>query len=621
VLGVLLRSAPGSAAPKPTEHAPSPSSAPRPPRTSETVFARELEQGLAQHRAGQFVEARDSFLRALAALPDESGRANLEFNIAACDYELGHFDEAQRRFERAATLDVATRAEALLQAGWAALGAGDERAVERHLGATSGEAGIEQKRNDLAEALDTRRRERAAAELDQAIDAASVAYQAGQLEQAQTALGLARARAAGGSARSRGTLYYLSALVARERGDAAAARVDLKRSLSENPNDGAVHAMLGELAQEGGDGASAERHYRASLAADLSASEASAVRDALDALYPVPARGLDVWAALGAGYDSNATQSGSSDAVGYAGPEQSGSAFAVPAWGVEYRRALGARARIGPYYTGEWLALVSTPVEDASLQSHEAGLRFYFAPTPAADLTLAAGGGLTLSGLELAPFSLEGLLRARFALRHGRHLRSLLLAEVRPSRGLSGQDYLTGARSDVSLGERLQSGRWGVSASAGFRYNGIGTQLVDIDPAQFPRCNVACVGARYEIPLGYSGPFVGAGADVAVGAFTLGLSGKYEHRTYLAQSRIDGPALPVLIAELSEKTRVDDRYTLAARARYQLGTEPAIGLFTDYTLRLSRSNIAFRRDLEHAFDYDDRNFTQHVIELGVDFRL
>jgi hypothetical protein len=275
-----------------------------------------------------------------------------------------------------------------------------------------------------------------------------------------------------------------------------------------------------------------------------------------------------------------------------------------------------------PYYAGDWLILSASELEELSLQTHELGLRWHFAPLPSLELRLAAGGGVTLSGLSLSPFTLDGVLRGRLGLQHGPSFRSTLSLEARPSLGLSGRDELRGTRTDVSLGERFTSGPWGVSAQLGFRYNAIGTQQIEVDPARYPRCNLACSGARYEIPLGYSGPIAGAEADVELGpALELAASLRYEHRTYLDASRIDGPVLPAIVREASEKTREDDRYTLGARARYRLETQPELGIFLDYSLRISHSNVAYRPDdREHAFDYDDRNFTQHLVELGVDIR-
>jgi tetratricopeptide (TPR) repeat protein len=590
---------------------------------SNDAFRSALELGLDHYRDRRFAEAREAFEQALGMVPAGDSRDNLEFDIAACDYELGHFRAAEERFARLGERPSANRgaaSEALLHAGWAALGADDVPAAERYLARTPQDPGLGEQRTALAEGIEKRRQELDQRAFDRALGEATAAYDAGDLSGAEAAVGAARTHA--GTPSSRAAVDYLAGLLAHERGDDDAARAALMRSLRANPNDGSVLALLGTLEQAGGDAAAAERHYRASLDADLPPEEASAIREALDGLYPVPRTGFAVWAALGAGYDSNATQSGSSDAVGYAAPGDQGSPFAAPTWGIEYRLDGGRRTRIVPYYTGSWLVLSNTTVQDASLQSHEAGARWHWAPSPAVELRLGAGGGATLSGLELSPFSLDGLLWGRAAMVHGPSFRSALLVEARPSLGLSGRDYLTGTRTDLSLSERFESGAWGATVNVGLRYNAIGTERIGIDPARFPRCNQGCTGAGYLIPLGYVGPIAGAGVDVAViPELELAVTGKYEHRTYLDQSRINGPILPALVRELSEKTRVDDRYTLGARARYRIASAPEIGVFLDYALRISRSNVASNRaDLEHAFDYDDRNFTQHILELGLDVR-
>jgi tetratricopeptide (TPR) repeat protein len=589
------------------------------------TFRRELALALAHYRERRFSEARDAFERALGAAPAGESRENLEFDIAACDYELGNFPRAEERFARLAERSSAPRIEsdeAFLHAGWAALGADDVSAAERYLARTEPEGALADERSALARGIDERRKELDARAFDQALAKATAAYDAGDLAGAEAALAAARAHEPQVTPSSRAALEYLAGLLFRERGDDVAARAAFERSLSENPNDGSVLALLGELELASGDTASAESHYRASLAADLSPDEADAVHRALDALYPVPRAGFAAWAALGGGYDSNAAQSGSTDTVGYAAPNDQGSPFVAPALGIEYRFEVGQRSRLVPYYSGDWLVLSRAAVEEASLQSHEAGVRWHWAPSPSLELRLVAGGGTTLSGFAPSPFSLDGLSSARVALQHGPSFQTALLVEARPSLGLSGRDYLTGARSEAALGERFESGPWGVSVSGGFRYSAIGTQHIGIDPALYPNCNVACVGARYDIPLGYSGPIASAAVDVElIPGLELTAAGKYEHRTYLAESRITGPMPFGLVGALSRKIRVDDRYTLSGRARYRIASAPEIGMFVDYSLRLSRSNMALGRSgLEHAFDYDDRNFSQQIIELGLDVR-
>lgn len=582
---------------------------------------RELESGLDHFQARRFAEARAAFLRALPDVPPGEARDNLEFDVAVCDYELGEYRAAEQRFARLAEAAATVRDEALLHAGWAALARDDTSAAAGYLGALSNEASLEEKRRELREAIDAKRADEQLAAFDRALASATAAYDRDDLSAAEAGVREARRYETHAPDRSRAALDYLAGLVAHERGDDDRARAALEQSLTENPDDGAVRAVLGELAVERGDIDGAERHYRESLGADLSPAEANAVREALDALYPLPRPGLGAWLAVGAGYDSNATQSGSTDTVGYAVPEARPSPFTAPAWGVEFRVKSSERTRIVPYYAGDWLLLGNADVQEASLSSHEAGVRYHLAPSPSSELRLTAGGGATFSGLGFSPFSLDGLLRARFALSHGRFFQSALAAEARPSLGLSGLDYLTGTRLDASLGERFDAGRWGIAAALGYRYNGIGTQVVGVDPLRYPLCNRLCAGARFELPLGYAGPFALVDADFDVTtSLQLVASARYEHRTYLRQNRIDGPLLPERLRAASEKTRVDDRLSLGARARQRFGSAPELGLFLDYTLRLSRSNVAYAPDLEHAFDYDDRNFTQHIVELGADAR-
>jgi len=594
-----------------------------PATRSSRDLRREVDAALEHFRARRFAEARAAFLRVLPEISAGEARDNLEFNVAVCDYELGDYLAAEQRFARLASPPSPAGADALLHAGWAALARGDAPAAERYLRAVGNDAAITDRRRELEAAIEARHADAEAAAFDGRLAVATAAYDRGDLAAADAALRDARRHEAHASERARAARDYLEGLVAHERGDDATARIALERSLSRNPSDGAVRAALGELALASGDIEGAERHYRASLDAELSPADARVVRQAIDALYPLPPPGLGVWLTAGAGYDSNATQSGSTDAVGYAVPEGRGSPFAAPAWSIEYRLRSGARTRLAPYYAGDWLLLGASEVEAASLQSHEAGVRFHLAPSASSELRLSAGGGATFSGLELAPFSLDGSLRARFSLSHGRLFQSVLGVDARPSLGLDGRDYLSGLRVDASLGERFDAGRWGVGAGIAYRYNGIGKQFASVDPGRFPICNRACANAQFELPLGYSGPIASLDADVDVTAgLQLAASARYEHRTYLDENRITGPVLLGLGRSIADKTRVDDRYTLAARAHQRFGTAPELGVFIDYTLRVSRSNVAYDPDdiRDHAFDYDDRNFVQHIVELGADAR-
>lgn len=606
--------APATRAPKATTSGPARSAAAR-------AFRHALDAALEHYGARRFAEARAAFLQALALAPPSADGPSLEFNIAACDYELGEFRAAEARFARVARADPGTRSVALLHAGWAALGAGDDRTARAHLDGTGSEPALEGERTELARAIDGARSARESAELTGEVEAAARAYEAGEREHASAIVRAARAHEDRGTASARAALAYIEALLARDGGDDEAARSVLQRSVQRDPGDASARVLLAELALARGDRADAELQYRASLGGDLSARDAGSVREALAALYGLPPRGLDAWGAFGAGYDSNATLSGSGEALGYAGSTQHASPFVAPAWGLEQRWGSGERSRIGAYYAGDWLLLGSDAAADASLMTHETGVRFYYAPTAATELRLAGGAGLTFSGHGLSPFSLDAVGSARFTLRHGARWRTYVLGELRPSVGLGGQSYLDGARADLLAGERLESGRWSTRLSGGWRHNGIGTWSPALAEA-VPGCFSGCEDARYRIPLGYSGPLVEADASVALGpALELGASMRYEYRTFLDESGIQGADVPAFVQRLSSKTREDDLYTLGGRARYRLADRPELAAWLRYALRLSRSNVASGSSgIDHAFDYDDRNFNQHVVELGLDAR-
>ena len=108
------------------------------------------------------------------------------------------------------------------------------------------------------------------------------------------------------------------------------------------------------------------------------------------------------------------------------------------------------------------------------------------------------------------------------------------------------------------------------------------------------------------------------GSELLVDAtrlLSLGVSLDVEARWYLSESYWSGPLLANALAD-------DQRYRLGARGEYRLLRAPQIELLVDYSLLVSRSNMAFdASDPEHAFDYDDRNFVQQLFELGTRVRL
>jgi hypothetical protein len=90
------------------------------------------------------------------------------------------------------------------------------------------------------------------------------------------------------------------------------------------------------------------------------------------------------------------------------------------------------------------------------------------------------------------------------------------------------------------------------------------------------------------------------------------LSGQLDWRQYRDDSYIVG-------VEASRKRRRDQRYDFGADLRWSLDEHEHFVLTPSYALLVSKSNVAqSTTDHEHWFDYDDRAFTQHFLELGVE---
>src|SRR5262249_22990078 len=98
---------------------------------------------------------------------------------------------------------------------------------------------------------------------------------------------------------------------------------------------------------------------------------------------------------------------------------------------------------------------------------------------------------------------------------------------------------------------------------------------------------------------------------------TLEANFKFEYRQYLGESFITREGGPGFLV-LNPKTRRDLRYRPGARTEIALDAAERWLLSAEYTLWLSRSNVAFDPESpEHALDYENRSYVQHIVELGV----
>ena len=331
--------------------------------------------------------------------------------------------------------------------------------------------------------------------------------------------------------------------------------------------------------------------------------------------YPLPPAGVSLYASVSGGYDDNALQSGKASASeGTESPlaPETGSAFLAVLGELSHTSRFGSRAALTPYYSGDFLGLSESSVRDLSLQGHELGVRGTYAPSTTSAVRLTAAGSYLLSGLDtLEPFAWELALGARLELRHGEHFRTRLDLWARPSFGLSGNDALDGGRYDTSVAERYRSERFDVTADARFRYLRAGTQHLPLDSSAVAVCEPDCT--EYAIPGSYVAPSLGLEAGVEVlENVRLSAAARGELRRYLEPARIRD-------FSATERLRRDARLRLRGGADLELDDDGTYRVTADYTFTTNRSNIAYDADSddpEHAYDYDDRNFDQSVIEVG-----
>jgi hypothetical protein len=133
----------------------------------------------------------------------------------------------------------------------------------------------------------------------------------------------------------------------------------------------------------------------------------------------------------------------------------------------------------------------------------------------------------------------------------------------------------------------------------------------------------------YTIPLGYVSPHAGIELDYAVTrSLSVGFFAQASYRRYLADSFAE-PDVPDddLPPEATRKLREDWLPKVGARGTWSLSSGSGLAIYIDYSLLLSRSNMAReepyasppQRDPDQNFDYDNRNFDQHVGEAGLSF--
>jgi len=588
------------------------------PPDAATQFRAHLDDALAHFKAGRYAPALTEFDHALRTAPATADRATLEFNAAACLYELGRYPEAEARFARAGALDPKLAPLAQLNAGVAALEAGRTAAAEAYLqAAPPGDAEAEARRAELTEKLASAR---AVAERDDR--AALVKDGAAALDQQQYAVARSKLEQALRDApdltdEERADLHFGIGTAAAGLGDLEAARQNFETAAELAPNDADARYQAARTADQQGDLDAAEAGYAASLKLGLSGADASTARTRLEQLAPLPPSGWSGWVGVSGGYDTNPDQSGLADATGTSSGRQTrGSPFVGLGAEVEPLATLSRSWSAGAVYSMYALGLVNSPVQELSIQGHEVGPRVYWAPTRSVRMRFTASAGLYLAGLsEMEPFVWDVADETRVDLFAASIFRTRAEVELRRSQGFSGYEYLTGLRTDLRLSEQLRVDPLRFEVGVRYRINDIGTQREDVTGGDFSsrgqgNSSAGATGSgTYVIPLAYTAPMVFANLDLDVTSrWSLGASAQLEHRSYEA-SYIEWDAdLPD-----NRKERRDTRLGFGASSEWALDGDAHWLLVATYDVLSSDSNMG-----EDPYDYEDRNYVQHIVELGLE---
>ncbi len=556
----------------------------RPPTQGAALYL----AGLARFRAGK-VEQALAALDAAAAAPDAPEPAPLQFNRAACLYQLEKFPEAAAAFEAAAA-DPSLAPVALANAGFAALDGGDpQRALllARKARATASGSALA-----LVEDLEA------------------------QLQ----------ATAPPTSAAGDGDEDYRDGLAAYDAGRYADARAAFLRAAERAPSAGRNRVMAGAAALKEGDRAFARAQLRQSLSLELSEREQEIALDYLDLLTPGlrgGGRGGAVYASVGSGFDTNVLQLGAEarELLRPSGLSGSGSAVLSASLALAYRARTGRSLFAEIAYSGEQRAYLNPQVADYSLQQHAISGALELFAADGLRLGLSGSGEVVFTGLStFRGLQVSAAAGAWGALDWSEHATTRLDLSAARKLGLGSEfAYLTGTRLDATLSQELRQGPLSGLLWYRLRADRIGT-LTQTESFVLPlgTCPSGCT-QTYVIPLGWLGHAGGLTARLRLGRLELGADASLEWRRYAAESYLGLALADGTTAELDRRVREDLRLSGGLVAAVRLAR---FSLSLRYDLVLNHSNVDTRQsDPAHRLDYANERFDKHVLglELGVDF--
>jgi Flp pilus assembly protein TadD len=566
-------------------------------------------------RAGQFEEALTNYRRTIALVTRQQDEATLRLNIGACLIELGRLNEAKTEFLRAADLDPTVAKKARLNAALVAVELDRVDEAQSLLDAASPvDEALISREQDIKRRIEEKRSSAQRGALLAQLATAAAAIARSDWVAAESALLASRKLFEWAEPSERVDILHSLGTVQLALERPRDAKVTLTSASALAPNDPEIHYALGRADQALDETSEARTEYRKALELGLKEPQAKAAKDRVEALGPLGPSEWFGWLSLVGGYDSNPRQSGVATETTLGRRGRGGSGYGRVAAELGRTQRISDQFNLRARYAGEWLGLEKRLVRDLSLQNHGVFGSAQWAPTDRLTLGLEIGPSITYIGLSpISQFTWDvvGAAKARFRASDVRTWR--LSFDVRQITGLSGWEFLGGTRLDGELSHgwsyRAGSFRLGLRG----RHLSIGTRTTTVDATFMPACTGLCDGAEYFIPLSYSGfgPIASTRVEIVSSLHLVGMT-QLDWRRYRDESYISA------IAQ-SRKRRQDLRWSAGVDLQWALDEDEHLLIVPSYAVLLSSSNVAqSSSDPQHAFDYDDRSFTQHFVEVGVE---
>lgn len=597
-------------------------------------FERALGAALRAFEAAEHQRALDEFDRAIGLTDDPAELSTLHFNAAVCAYELGHFEDAERRFARAAELGTDDRDAARLHAGFAALNALSLERAEHHLRRVSPSNRTLQLAAELGAAIETERARRAREQALTALRAAFAALQRGEYDAAAQQLERAESLQDSLGPQERGDLAYGQARVAEERVELRAALSHLRRARMLLPAACELHGYEARLLERLDEVDAAVASQRRALGCATTREQRERAEKALDALQPLGPSGFRGGAEVGMGYDSNAAQSGTAQGLDTANP--GGAAFDSGAASpiipsaltslegrVGYHHRLDFRWELVPRLSSANLILLNDSVRASSITVQELALGLGHAPSMRTRVEVHVGAAvLTRDMPAVAPLQHERFVGGEAAYTPSRDWSLWTRARFTDVVGIGDAAWVTGFRLDAEFGAHAVAGDFALGTRARLLWNSAGVATWTSALERFGCTNgfapfrQDCDLLLFSVPASYLAP----GLDVEAAYWpsqALRLSGSVgvQYRHYLASARVQRMPEAVL---LSEKARRDLLLEPTLEARVFPWANVNVYAFFRESARLNSSNMQPDvSDPNHRFDYEDRNYSQYLSLLGV----